>query len=47
MWSVGTIICEMIIGRPLFSGESGLDQLVEIMKVLGTPTTQQIYLMNQ
>ncbi|KAJ1565147.1 regulator of ime2, partial [Cladochytrium tenue] len=30
----------------LFSGESGVDQLVEIIKVLGTPTLEQIRAMN-
>ena len=28
------------------SGESGVDQLVEIIKVLGTPTREEIYAMN-
>ena len=35
------------VGRPAtFPGESGVDQLVEIIKVLGTPTRQQIKSMN-
>jgi len=29
--------------QPLFPGESGVDQLVEIIKVLGTPTGNQVY----
>merc|ERR1712070_944209 len=29
---------ELMLGQPLFPGESGIDQLVEIIKVLGTPT---------
>lgn len=33
-------------GQPLFPGESGIDQLVEIIKVLGTPTREQIKTMN-
>jgi serine/threonine protein kinase len=37
----------MVIGRPLFAGESGVDQLVEIIKVLGTPTREEILAMNQ
>lgn len=32
--------------RPLFPGESGVDQLVEIIKVLGTPTREEIKCMN-
>ena len=37
----------MMLGRPLFPGESGVDQLVEIIKVLGTPTPEQIRSMNR
>lgn len=37
MWSAGCIIAEMLLGQPLFPGDSGVDQLVEIIKVLGTP----------
>ena len=36
-----------MLGQPLFPGESGVDQLVEIIKVLGTPTKEQIKAMNQ
>ncbi|PXF44076.1 Cyclin-dependent kinase B2-2 [Gracilariopsis chorda] len=39
MWSVGCILAEMIIGKPLFSGDSELEQLLAIFRVLGTPTT--------
>lgn len=35
-----------MLGQPLFPGESGVDQLVEIIKVLGTPTREQIKNMN-
>ncbi|XP_031743676.1 shaggy-related protein kinase theta isoform X2 [Cucumis sativus] len=31
---------------PLFPGESGVDQLVEIIKILGTPTREEIKCMN-
>lgn len=37
---------ELLLGQPLFPGGSGIDQLVEIIKVLGTPTREQIELMN-
>lgn len=37
---------ELLLGTPLFPGESGIDQLVEIIKVLGTPTKEQIATMN-
>merc|ERR1719313_722239 len=45
-WSAGCVITEMLLGHPLFPGESGVDQLVEIIKVLGTPTREQIEKMN-
>jgi len=38
IWSTGCVFAELILGTPLFAGESGVDQLVEIIKVLGTPT---------
>lgn len=47
MWSLGCVCAEQLLGRPLFPGESGVDQLVEIIKVLGTPTSEQIRSMNQ
>lgn len=33
IWSMGCVFAEMMIGHPLFPGESGVDQLVEIIKV--------------
>lgn len=46
VWSVGWVVAELLLGQPLFPGESGVDQLVEIIKVLGTPTKEQIMAMN-
>jgi hypothetical protein len=46
IWSVGCVIAELMIGQPLFPGESGVDQLVEIIKILGTPTREEIRCMN-
>lgn len=46
IWSAGCVMGELLLGQPLFPGESGIDQLVEIIKVLGTPTREQIELMN-
>lgn len=47
VWSSGCVMAELILGQPLFPGESGVDQLVEIIKILGTPTKEQIKAMNQ
>ncbi|KAI8050358.1 CMGC/GSK protein kinase [Syncephalis plumigaleata] len=46
IWSTGCVMAELMLGQPLFPGESGIDQLVEIIKVLGTPTREQIRTMN-
>jgi glycogen synthase kinase 3 beta len=46
VWSTGCVMAELMLGQPLFPGESGIDQLVEIIKVLGTPTRDQIRMMN-
>lgn len=47
IWSMGCVLAELLLGQPLFPGESGVDQLVEIIKVLGTPTKEQIQAMNE
>ncbi|KAM0022649.1 putative protein kinase CMGC-GSK family [Helianthus debilis subsp. tardiflorus] len=41
VWSVGCVLAELLLGQPLFPGESGVDQLV-----LGTPTREEIKCMN-
>lgn len=46
IWSAGCVIAELLLGQPLFPGASGVDQLVEIIKILGTPTREQIQDMN-
>ena len=46
VWSTGCVIAELVLGTPLFPGESAVDQLVEIIKILGTPNKQQIQAMN-
>lgn len=47
MWSAGCVLAELLLGQPIFPGDSGVDQLVEIIKVLGTPTKEQIREMNR
>lgn len=46
IWSVGCVIAELLLGQALFPGENSVDQLVEIIKVLGTPTREEIKCMN-
>ncbi|GFS49366.1 hypothetical protein NPIL_411071 [Nephila pilipes] len=47
VWSGGCVLAELMLGQPIFPGDSGVDQLVEIIKVLGTPTKEQIREMNK
>lgn len=37
MWSVGCIFAELLRGKPLFEGDSEIDQLFRIFRLLGTP----------
>mmetsp|Transcript_39406 Transcript_39406/g.103158 ORF Transcript_39406/g.103158 Transcript_39406/m.103158 type:complete len:384 (-) Transcript_39406:67-1218(-) len=46
VWSVGCVVAELALGQPLFPGDNGVDQLVEIIKVLGTPTREELEAMN-
>lgn len=46
LWSAGCIFGELLLGQVLFAGENGVDQLVEIVKVLGTPSKEEIFAMN-
>ncbi|KAK3303612.1 kinase-like domain-containing protein [Chaetomium strumarium] len=38
MWSVGCIFAEMCTRKPLFPGDSEIDEIFKIFRLLGTPT---------
>ncbi|KAG4069439.1 hypothetical protein HA402_001738 [Bradysia odoriphaga] len=40
IWSLGCIFAEMILRKPLFAGDSEIDQLFRIFRVMGTVTTE-------
>eukprot|EP00270_Netrium_digitus_P013154 TRINITY_DN4347_c0_g1_i2.p1 TRINITY_DN4347_c0_g1~~TRINITY_DN4347_c0_g1_i2.p1 ORF type:complete len:302 (-),score=86.72 TRINITY_DN4347_c0_g1_i2:201-1106(-) len=40
VWSVGCIFAEMLNQRPLFPGDSEIDELFKIFRILGTPTEE-------
>lgn len=42
IWAGGCVIAEMMSGRYLFPGTSATDQLIQIFKVLGTPSREQL-----
>lgn len=46
VWSIGCVIVELVLGLPVFQGECSTDQLVEIIKMLGTPSKKEIQAMN-
>ncbi len=46
VWSVGCVVAELMLGHPIFPGDNGVDQLVEIIKKLGTPSKEMILAMN-
>ena len=40
VWSIGCIFVEMVNQKPLFPGDSEIDELFKIFRVLGTPTEE-------
>ncbi|KAL3902928.1 MAG: hypothetical protein SGILL_010641, partial [Bacillariaceae sp.] len=40
IWSAGCILAELILGRPLFTGKSDMDQLQLIFDMMGTPAKE-------
>jgi len=46
VWSLGCVLSELLLGSPMFPGSSGVDQLVEVIKILGTPNKDELKAMN-
>lgn len=46
VWSAGCVIAEMVMNRPIFEGENSTDQLLRIIKIIGTPTQEDLTGMN-
>jgi mitogen-activated protein kinase 15 len=46
MWAVGCIVAELLLGTPLFRGDSTLNQLSMIVGSLGEPSKEQIEELN-
>jgi len=46
VWSTGCVIGELLLNEPLFPGDSNSDQLMEIIKILGSPSDEQVRSMN-
>ncbi|KAF0311471.1 Glycogen synthase kinase-3 beta [Amphibalanus amphitrite] len=46
VWSAGCVLAELLLGRPIFAGDNSVNQLVEVIRQLGTPTREQLAQMN-
>jgi len=42
MWSMGCILAELLLGKPVFPGTSTLNQLDRVMEVTGTPSQEDV-----
>ena len=42
VWSIGCIIGEMYLGKPMFRGKSTLDQIEKVFSVTGMPNKEEI-----
>ncbi|NXN97441.1 MK15 kinase, partial [Rhinopomastus cyanomelas] len=42
MWSIGCILGEMLLGKPLFPGTSTVNQIEQILKVIPAPSPEDI-----
>ncbi|ELP93491.1 cell division protein kinase, putative, partial [Entamoeba invadens IP1] len=42
LWSVGTVLAEMVIKEPLFRGDSDIDQIHRILNILGKPSDEDL-----
>mmetsp|Transcript_34391 Transcript_34391/g.31097 ORF Transcript_34391/g.31097 Transcript_34391/m.31097 type:complete len:105 (+) Transcript_34391:721-1035(+) len=42
MWSVGCILGELIIGKPIFPGTSTLNQIERVLELVGKPKGEDI-----
>jgi len=47
IWSAGCVFAHILLGRPIFAAATNCDQLVEVIKVLGTPNKIQIGELNK
>lgn len=46
VWSAGCVLSELMTCDPIFPGENGIQQLIKIIKILGTPSQDEILEMN-
>jgi serine/threonine protein kinase len=42
MWSVGCMLGELLLGHPLFPGETSADQIEQIARIMGPPSEKEV-----
>ena len=47
IWSVGCIFAELAMGRPLFEGQNEIEQIQEIFRIMGNPSSEQLNSLSQ
>lgn len=46
LFSFSCVFAELLLGNPIFPGDSGVGQLIEIIRVLGSPSREEVLAMN-
>ena len=46
MWSMGCILAELLLGKPVFPGTSTLNQLDRVLEVTGRPSKEDVESIN-
>jgi len=46
MWSMGCILAELLLGKPVFPGTSTLNKLDRVMEVTGRPSQEDVESIN-
>ncbi|KAK7086136.1 Mitogen-activated protein kinase 15 [Halocaridina rubra] len=46
MWSLGCILGEMLLGKPMFPGSSTIDQIERIMAVIAPPSREDLHIIS-
>uniref|UniRef100_A0A0A9YCV2 cyclin-dependent kinase n=1 Tax=Lygus hesperus TaxID=30085 RepID=A0A0A9YCV2_LYGHE len=47
IWALGTLVIEMLTAEPMFAGDSDIDQLHKITKLLGPMTDKQLHCLSR
>jgi mitogen-activated protein kinase 15 len=42
MWSVGCILGELLVGKPIFQGKSSLNQIEKVLELVGKPKSEDV-----